>query len=207
MRSNNPATLHVRSNNHNEMGSMSAYQRIGDLFVAEGLLTQEQMQQALAWKANTKKRLGEVLAELGFVREDDVAAALAKQFDHPVVNVLEMTCEPEALAVVNQAFALQHLCLPLKLTDSALTVAIPDPLDVHTIDILSSTLQRRIDICLATPSTLKRVIPKAYLTSGPKRVAAKSTKRQADRAMLLSVLESDAPIAKPKKRRTKKEAA
>jgi hypothetical protein len=183
------------------MGATTAYQRIGDLLVAEGLLTEEQMREALVWKTKTKKRFGEVLTELGFVLEEHVTLALAKQFDHPVVDLTEIVPQPEALAAINQAFAMQHLCLPLKVDSLSFTVVITDPLDVNTIDLLANTLRRRVDICLATPSSLRRAINKAYLSTTAGRLRKRTTRVPKDRALLLSILDGE---VKPKATRKRK---
>lgn len=172
--------------------------------MAEGLLTEAQMNEALAWKQKTRRRFGEVLTELGFVLEEHVIGALAKQFDHPVVDLDATVPEPEAVKLVTQAFAVQYLCLPIKADEFAVTVAIPDPLDIATIDLLATTLKRRVEVALATPTSLKRAIIRAYKsnTAAPR---SRRVKKQKDRAMLLELIDTMEP--KPAKTNTLKEAS
>ena len=64
--------------------------RLGDLFVREGLITQGQLEDALEEAKRSKTRIGFALVKLGFVAEDQLTRALAKQFRVPaVVELLE----------------------------------------------------------------------------------------------------------------------
>lgn len=174
--------------------SNTAYLRIGELLVSEGHLTRTQLEEALQWRTRTKARFGEVLTELGFVREDQVISALAKQFDHPFIELDGYVPEPEALRAVNASFAAQAPCLPLKFENGSLWVAISDPLDIETIDTLTAMARTRIEIHLATPSSIKRAVNRAYAAKKVRAIKPRATKRQKDRDELLELLSTIAPL-------------
>lgn len=173
--------------------STPAYHRIGELLVAEGHLTPSQLEEALVWRTRTKQRFGEVLTELGFVLEEHVIGALAKQFDHPVIDLQSTVPDPEAVKLVDAAFAIGHVCLPISIGPAGLKVAISDPLDIHTIDMLASMTRMRIDVALATPSAIKRSVNKAYAAKSARTRKPRPIKRQADRDSLLDLLSGIEP--------------
>jgi hypothetical protein len=172
--------------------STVSYKRIGELLVARGNLTEDQLQEALQWRFRTKERFGQVLVDLGFVKESDVVEALSEQFDQPIVDVEKVTPEASALQLIDQKFAIEHTCLPISLDEMGLHVALSDPLDMATIDELAAKAKVRVEVFLAAPSAIKRTINRAYESlSTPTR--KRHTKRQADRDSLLELLSSVEP--------------
>ena len=59
----------------------AAKRRLGDIFVERGLITEGQLQQALARQADTSGKLGEVLVELGFITRVALAGVISEQWD------------------------------------------------------------------------------------------------------------------------------
>jgi type IV pilus assembly protein PilB len=88
--------------------------RLGDLFVREGLITEEQLQEALREARQTRTRIGFALVKLGFVAEDELTRALAKQFRVPAVDLEKVKVEEKILRLVPEEVALKHRVLPLR---------------------------------------------------------------------------------------------
>src|SRR3990167_7934536 len=92
-------------------------EKIGELLMKSGLLSDEQLAKALQVQRGTRKRLGEVLVELGLVTEADIASALSKQLGIPFASNasgLLTARKGEGLEqLVPEEFARQHLVLPL----------------------------------------------------------------------------------------------
>jgi hypothetical protein len=173
--------------------SKSPYLRIGELLIEEGLLTSTQLKEALSWRTRTRSRLGEVLTELGFVREENVIEALARQFEHPMMDITNFAPTTEAIDLVPQEFAIENVCLPLWLDEVGLHVAIADPLAVPTIDALNALAKVRINLHLATPTEIKRAINKSYVARSNQSSKPRHTRRQKDRDQLLDLLASVEP--------------
>ena len=62
-------------------------ERLGDLLVRDGLITREQLQQALTEQKGTGNRLGYTLVKLGFVEETEITKMLARQYRMPAVDL------------------------------------------------------------------------------------------------------------------------
>jgi type II secretory ATPase GspE/PulE/Tfp pilus assembly ATPase PilB-like protein len=133
--------------------------RIGQILVEAGLATDEAIGRALAeQKLRKGKRLGEVLVEMGVVREVDLTVTLGKKFQLRVVDLEEYRIDPSAASQVPRDLIVKYGVLPVESNASSLTVAISDPLAVDAIEFLRFHVKRRIDEVLVTPSQLKRFV-------------------------------------------------
>lgn len=141
--------------------------RIGDILVADGILTPDQLDEALEKQREdpNSARLGTVVLELGMVSEHAVARALARQLRLPMVDLVERTPSPEAIEVVPRRLAERHDLLPLDVDpdEGILTVAMSDPTDVFALDDLrTSTGLRHVRVQVATESALDMATKRAY---------------------------------------------
>ncbi len=132
--------------------------RLGEILVAQGVITPEQLMEALEEQKHTNERIGEVLMRLGYATEKEVLNALGEQLGLPVVNLNEYDVDPAALAKVPQEFAIRHRLLPLRTEDHTLVVAMANPLDVHPLDDLHLVTGLEIRPAIASPSEIQRVI-------------------------------------------------
>ena len=137
--------------------------RLGQILIEAGLATEEAVERALVEQKQRKgKRIGEVLVEMGIVREIDLAITLGKKFQLRVVDLDEYRIEPAAALQVPREIIVKYGVLPLASTATSLTVAIGDPLGVDAIELLRFHVKRRIDEVLVVPSQLRRFVD-AYL--------------------------------------------
>ena len=74
--------------------------RLGELLVNSGVLTNEQLQQALDNPARQGKKLGEFLVDEGIVSEDDLAKALSRQLDLDMIDLQSTNVDKEVLNLV-----------------------------------------------------------------------------------------------------------
>ena len=104
--------------------------RIGEMLVAEGTITKDQLTQGLLKQAGTGRRLGEVLVEMGALGERDFLQALSVQLAIPLVDLRSATPEPEALACIPEAMVREARVLPVSISDGALAIAFStEPMD------------------------------------------------------------------------------
>jgi len=113
--------------------------RLGDLLVREGLITRDQLDQALVEQKNTGMRLGYCLVKLGFVQELEITKALARQYKMPAVDLSRFEVDPKIIKLVPADVAVKHMVLPLKREGRTLTVAVADPRTTRWWTISSSS--------------------------------------------------------------------
>src|SRR5205814_1402392 len=84
------------------------------VLVREGLLTPEQLEQALAEKERTGHRIGEIVVERGWAQPQDVARALAEQHGLEFVDLAQAKLEPTAANLLPEKFARRYDALPVR---------------------------------------------------------------------------------------------
>jgi chromosomal replication initiator protein DnaA len=104
-------------------------QRLGDMLVEERLIRPDQLQEALAKGEETGQFVGQVLVELGFISEQDLAAFLVRQCRIPHLNLLDYEIRKDLLDLIPYELSRQHKVLPVDKLGSILTVAMVDPFD------------------------------------------------------------------------------
>src|SRR5438874_1487369 len=77
-----------------------ARHRLGERLVAQGLITEQQLQQALDVQRRSKTFLGQILVDLGFIPAQKIGAILAADFGVPYVDLLQSPADPEAVRLV-----------------------------------------------------------------------------------------------------------
>jgi len=136
--------------------------RLGDLFVREGLITNEQLQEALLEAGRSKTRIGFALVKLGFVAEAQLTRALAKQFRVPAVDLEKVKVEDKILRLVPEEVAMKHRVLPLRKVGRTLTVAMANPTDMGAIDNLKFITRYEIEPVIVGEYTLQKHLEDYY---------------------------------------------
>lgn len=136
--------------------------RIGALLVSEGLISREQLAQALQEQRGNGGRLGYTLVKLGFIEELTLTRLLARQFKIPAVDLTKSDIDPALIRLVPAEIAVQHLVLPLKREGRVLYVAMADPTNIRVIDDLKFRTRSDIYPVIAGEYTLRNMIEKMY---------------------------------------------
>jgi type IV pilus assembly protein PilB len=136
--------------------------RLGDLLVREGLITRDQLDQALLEQKNTGMRLGYCLVKLGFVQELEITKALARQYKMPAVDLTRFEVDSKIIKLVPSDVAVRHMVLPLKREGRTLTVAVSDPTNHAVVDDLKFITRYDIFPVIAGEYTLRGAIERYY---------------------------------------------
>ncbi|MDP2958329.1 MAG: type IV-A pilus assembly ATPase PilB [Longimicrobiales bacterium] len=136
--------------------------RLGDLFVREGLVTEQQLQEALAESKTGGNRIGYALVKLGFVAEEELTRMLARQYRVPAVDLDKVSVDEKILKLIKPEVAHKHLVLPLRRVGKMLTVAMTNPTDFSAIDDLKFTTKLDIEPVIVGEFTLRKHLDKYY---------------------------------------------
>ena len=127
--------------------------KLGAMLVASGLITQTQLDAALARQHSDGGRLGELLVGEGLLSEQDIVNAVAGQMRIGVVDLGHTAPQANALGQLPRDFIIRHRVIPLSIDEQgALTLAMTNPLDVITIDEVGMRTKRRIVPVICTES-------------------------------------------------------
>ncbi|HWN83015.1 MAG TPA: ATPase, T2SS/T4P/T4SS family, partial [Candidatus Udaeobacter sp.] len=126
--------------------------------VDAGTISEEQVQEALVHRRITGARIGETLVALGMATEEDIAWALARQLNIPFVDVQVDMLDKDLVAKFPPSLLDRLQAVPLIRTDGSLSTAMADPTDADAVASLEHYAGARIEISVATPSAISRVL-------------------------------------------------
>jgi len=159
---------YFRCFNSNELRTATAAatpDKLGDILVREGLITQEQLRKALQEQKSSGMRLGYTLVKLGFIEETEVTKMLARQYRMPAVDLSRFEVDPKILKLLPPDIATKHVVLPLKREGRTLTVAIADPNNVAAIEDIKFITRCDVFPVIAGEYTLRNAIDRYYQQS------------------------------------------
>lgn len=136
--------------------------RLGDLLVENGIISQEQLQEALAEQRKTKRRLGDLLISQGYITEQQLIEVLEFQLGIPHVSLFKYNIDPAITGIIPESMAKRHQVLPFMKEGGKLMVAMADPLDYFAIEDLRMTTGFRIEPAISTREELQRAIARHY---------------------------------------------
>ena len=143
------------------MGTItSTPRRLGDLLVAKGYLSQEDLQSALEGQRQGKrnKLLGEILVDLEYCSEDQIVECLATEYGVPYAKLDSRLLDPKIVGVLPREYIEENLVLPLFVVRDTLTIAVSEPSNLFLIDEIRSLSNLRVQIVAATPRDIRRLI-------------------------------------------------
>ncbi len=168
---------------------------IAQRLVQQGLMSESDLARATELAAaSPDKPLHELLIEQGFAKEDAVLAALAEEFGMELVDLTQVTVEPETLSAMPLKLVHRRTLMPLSRQNGTLTVAIGNPLDVYALDELQTLTGLTIHPVLASPREITRLI-KTHFGVGGETVTAMVQER-GDVELLEDLEADDSELAK-----------
>jgi type IV pilus assembly protein PilB len=140
-------------------------QRLGDLLVKQGVITAEQLSQALQAQRVSSARLTSILVKLGFVTHEDVTNFLSRQYGVPAINLAFVEIDPTVVNLIPYEAAKRYEVLPLTRVGASLTLAMVDPTNVFAIDDIKFMTGLNIEPVVASEQAILEQIEKTYGTS------------------------------------------
>jgi type IV pilus assembly protein PilB len=136
--------------------------RLGEILIDEGLITEEQLENALTFQKGKNKKLGKVLIELGYISDIQVAETLTKQLSLTFVNCTGYSPPPEVLSVISKETAEKKLVFPLELNGKNLKIAMANPMDWETIEDLSFETGLNLSVSVSSENSILDAIETYY---------------------------------------------
>ena len=185
---------------------MQSYRRrkIGTILVERGSLAADQLPIVLDKLSTGKLRFGEICVQEGFINEDELAHALAEQFNLEYIDLASFKLDEELLNSLPPDALYRFHFAPLELTESSMIVAVADPTDVVKLDELELLFDRPLQIRIASESAITALVKAG---EGARRVLrevsedfmlqlVKETERGEEVLSVESVSEDTSPIIK-----------
>ncbi|MDP1654376.1 MAG: GspE/PulE family protein [Rhodocyclaceae bacterium] len=148
------------------MNTTTKRQPIGQVLIARGIISEDQLRIALLEQMKSKHPVGKLLVSLGFVSEATLRDALGESLGHKSIDLSRATVDPAAVLLIPRDVAKRHRLLPLDYAPEQrrLTIAIADPNDIVALDRLRALVSPdfSIETVLAGESEIARGIDQHY---------------------------------------------
>jgi type II secretory ATPase GspE/PulE/Tfp pilus assembly ATPase PilB-like protein len=161
-----------------------AHKRLGEILIAQGVIDETKLNQALHFQSQNKCLIGEALITLGFATEDAVSQALSKQLGIPYASKENRILNPERNQglekMIGEKYAREHVVIPLFVENDSIAVAMCDPANVLVMDNLRLMTNMEIQPFIATKAQILKVIDSFYQASDIIEQALKPTEGKDD---------------------------
>jgi type IV pilus assembly protein PilB len=138
---------------------------LGEVLVGKGVLSEEDLRDALAAQTASGQRLGEVLVELGLLPQRSLVEALAEQLGLPVVDLAKVELEAETVALLPEVAARRLCAIPVRRNGRRIEVAVGDPLAEFLQPQLIDALGAPVQLLIASRADVIRAIEYSYRSS------------------------------------------
>jgi len=136
--------------------------RIGDLLIANKIISQEQLNTALADQKKSGRKLGRVLIENGFISEDQLLGFLSQQLSIPYIDLKRFNYKAEVVRLIPEAHARRFRAIALEEKPEGLLVGMADPTDIFAYDELSRVLRRPVRLAVVKEAELLKTVDRVY---------------------------------------------
>lgn len=131
--------------------------RLGELLVDEGLITDDQVQEALAEQKKTKELLGEVLVRKSYVTEQDIARTLATQFSLPFISARKYNVPKEVADLVPDEMLEKYQFVPIDQFADVLTIVVSGVVDTAALEEIEKLTGCTVKVCVGTATDVREV--------------------------------------------------
>lgn len=176
--------------------------RLGDLLVESKLISQAQLEDALADQKKSGRKLGRILIENGYIKEDDMLKTLSQQLKIPFVDLLHYKFNPDIVKLIPEIQARRFRAVALSQDQHGVLVGMADPTNIFAFDELSRLLQQSIRLAVVRETDLLRTIDTVYrkteeITSFAGELSEELTEGEVDLQALVSDADvTNAPVVK-----------
>ncbi|MFQ5456220.1 MAG: type II secretion system ATPase GspE [Nitrospirota bacterium] len=135
---------------------------LGEMLLAEGVLSQEQLERALSEQKRHGGRVGTILKSMGFVTEDDIIKVLGKQMGIQHLELSNIIIDPEIVKMVPETVARRYHVVALYKKENILTLAMVDPLNIFAIDEIRDITGLEIQPVVSKEDDVLKTIERYY---------------------------------------------
>ena len=186
------------------MAEIKKVAQLGDSLVEQGVITPEQLKEALAEQRRTGRLLGRVLVDNNYVTEEQISRTLAAQHGFPFVDLRRFDVNFDTVRVLTELQARRFHAVVLEDRGETYFVGFADPTDLRAQDSLAALLKRPIDIAAITSEQFNYTIDRVYSRIGQIGEFAKEVERDLERdsgvielsQLNVSIDDIDAPVIK-----------
>lgn len=136
--------------------------RLGELLIASGAVSQEQLERALTEQQRSGNKLGRTLVEQGVLSEAQLLSLLSHQLGIPQIDLRQFPLRPELVRRLPETVARRFRCIVLDERDGGYLLGMADPTDLFAYDEVTRLLGRSVTIALVREADVLRTFDSVY---------------------------------------------
>ncbi len=137
--------------------------RIGDILVTQGRLTAKQLDEALSiQKEDKNKRIGEILLDNNYIKEEDLLIALSKRLKLDIVNFVQSPIDLKTVSMIPKSISLKYMIVATHIEGGRVILVVNDPLDFFAIEDVKSLINMPAEIKIGKKDDIIKALNKAY---------------------------------------------
>ena len=136
--------------------------KLGELLVEREIINQKQLEKALQVQKENGGLIGEILVDLGFSKEEDIAHALTAQYGFPYLPLANYEIDTETARILNENVARQYCLVCIDKLGNNITLAMSNPLNTDAIDDIELITGCKVQIFVSTATDIKKAIDRCY---------------------------------------------
>jgi type IV pilus assembly protein PilB len=146
---------------------MSTFKRVttkqlGELLIERKIITPGQLQKALDYQKVNGGLIGEILVQLGFSKEEDIAQVLTAQYGFPYLPLNNYDIDFEVAHAISEQVARQYCLIPIDKIGNNLTVAMSNPLNAQAIEDVEMITKCVVQAFVSTTTDIRKAIERCY---------------------------------------------
>ena len=136
--------------------------RLGEILLQQKLLTEDKLKAALDEQKRSGRKLGRIFIDAGYVTEEQIGSALARQLQVPYINLKHFNIRPEIATRLPETLARRFRAIVLEDTGTFFRVGMADPTDLFAYDEINRVLKREIQLAVVGETLLLQTIDRVY---------------------------------------------
>lgn len=139
--------------------------RIGDLLVAAGAITDEELQEAIAYQKEKGIKLGQALVEMEMISQELLNLTISQQLGIDYIELRSCKLTEDVLRLIPEKEVMRYRAIPVEVDEynpNVLKVAMSDPMDIIAIDDLAILTNMQIEPMLTSDEEITEAIGKYY---------------------------------------------
>jgi type IV pilus assembly protein PilB len=136
--------------------------KLGEMLLKAGLISQNQLEEALESQKDNGEKLGFNLIRLGYVKEDDITQLLSEQYGVPSINLRHFEIDEAVINLIPSEVAQKYMVLPVNRTGATLTISMADPTNVFAMDDIKFMTGYNVEPVVASEIAIREAIEKYY---------------------------------------------
>ncbi len=141
---------------------ISLKDRLQQILIHDQIITQPDLDAALAEQAKSGGQLSKILVKMKLVNEDDLTHVLSKGLGIPPIDISRLKIDPDVVKIISKSVAEKNQIMPVSRIGGNLTLAMADPLNIFVIDNIQEITGMTIVPIIGRAPQIQQTIEKYY---------------------------------------------